>query len=49
MLHLRAVLPTNYLLLLPYLIWVSYASTINLAVARNNGPFGQSPSSAQGG
>ncbi len=49
MLHLRAVLPISYLLLLPYLIWVSYASTINLAVARNNGPFGQSPSSAQGG
>lgn len=41
MLLLRTVLPTNYLLLLPYLIWVGYASTINLAVVRYNGPFGQ--------
>jgi len=41
MLLLRPLLPVNHLLLLPYLIWVGYASTINLAVVRYNGPFGK--------
>jgi len=40
MLALRPALPVYCLLLLPYLIWVGYAATINLAVVRYNGPFG---------
>ena len=28
-------------LLLPYLLWVSFASTINYATVQLNGPFGQ--------
>jgi tryptophan-rich sensory protein len=41
MLLLHGPLPLGWLLLLPYLVWVAYAATINLAIVRDNGPFGR--------
>lgn len=32
--------PRAWLLLVPYLLWVSYAAAINYAIVRLNGPFG---------
>ena len=37
---LASISKTASLLLLPYLVWVSFAAVLNLAIVRLNGPFG---------
>ena len=36
---LNVLWSTLFFMLLPYLLWVSFAATLNLAVVRLNGPF----------